>query len=603
MNDNRERISLLEQQVESLKEEKRAILDAIELAANMCNFQIILNKIEDPIPIMEKTTARIRQIIHFKALSFFRASKEDEDFYQEYTDPADFSSYFTREVKQLIEDNNFSHALRKNKPLVVSSLDHQDQIILHSMNTSSRIWGMFIGVLASSSAEITDLSLFLFSITIIACSHALESFELYRQIGDKNKKLNENIHKVEEARRALQEEEEKYRALFEQATCSIILYDVESRKAVEFNDTAYQSLGYTREEFEELRIENYELDKSEKEIQIRMQKFCMEEQSSFETQHRRKDGEIRDILVNNRCIHIHGKDFLLSLLTDITEQKRNEAERVLLEKQLRQAQKIESIGTLAGGIAHDFNNILAIIMGYAELSLLDIPQSKSMERVHSNLSQLILAATRAKKLVSQILTFSRKGEETLRPIVVNSIINESLGMLRSTIPTTIEIQRHIEDEPLLILGDGTQVHQVMVNLCTNAAQAIGGKPGVITVEVKRFDWDAEHMDILDIRIEQILKSGSYVQITVSDTGHGMEPDLLERVFDPYFSTKEPGQGTGLGLAVVRGIVRNYGGYITLNSKPGEGTLVYILIPLLDPYEYPEMEPGETIFLDEDTIVL
>ncbi len=603
MNDNRERVRLLEQQVESLQEEKRAILDAIELAANLCNFRISLNKIENPMLIMEETTARIRQLIHFKALSFYRVSEEDADFYQEYTDPADSSSYIAREVNQLIEDKKFSQALRKNKPVVVSSLDHQDQIILHSMNTSSRTRGIFIGVLASSAAEITDLSLFLFSITIIACSHAMESFELYRQIRDKNIKLNENIHKVEEARRALQEEEEKYRALFEQATNSIILYDVERRKAVEFNDTAYQSLGYTREEFRELRIEDYEVDKSEKEIQIRMQKFCMKGQYSFETQHRRKDGEIRDILVNSRCIRIQGKDYILAFLTDITEQKRNEVERVLLEKQLRQAQKIESIGTLAGGIAHDFNNILAIIMGYVELSLLDIPGSKSMERVRSNLSQLILAVTRAKKLVSQILTFSRKGEETLSPIVVNSIINESLGMLRSTIPTTIEIQQHIENEPLLILGDATQVHQVMVNLCTNAAQAMEGKPGVITVEVKRFDWNAEHMDILDMRMEQNIKSGSYVQITVNDTGHGMEPDLVERVFDPYFSTKEPEQGTGLGLAVVQGIVRNYGGYITLNSKPGEGTLVYILIPLVDPSEYPEMEPGETIFLEEDTIVL
>jgi PAS domain S-box-containing protein len=413
--------------------------------------------------------------------------------------------------------------------------------------------------------------------------------------------LDLKVNDVEKIR-LLEESEGKYRAMFEQAVNSIVLYDAKTRKAVEFNDTAHESLGYTREEFKELRIEDYEAEKSGEEVQAQIQEFCLKGEHSFETRHRRKNGEIRDILVNCRFIRIHDREYLLAFFTDITMQKRNEAERIWLEKKLRQTQKIESIGTLAGGIAHDFNNILSIIQGYAELSLMDI--TESMKQTRENLSQLVQAVRRAKKLVRQILTFSRKVEETRKPVVVNSIVKESLSMLRSTLPTTIDIRRDIDDEPFVILGDATQVHQIMVNLCTNSTQAIAGKPGIITVKVKRVEQREEDIDtdFAAANIANIIKPGSYVQITVSDTGCGMTPEVLERVFDPYFTTKEEKQGTGLGLAVVEGIVRNYQGHINIDSKPGQGTHVNILIPLADPSEYPEKNPEETIPTEDDTIV-
>ena len=262
-----------------------------------------------------------------------------------------------------------------------------------------------------------------------------------------------------------------------------------------------------------------------------------------------------------------------------------EVERETLEKQLRKAQKMESIGTLAGGIAHDFNNILGIILGYAELALLEAPNNDTLNK---NVEQLIQAVDRAKKLVKQILTFSREGDETPKPLVVNPIVKEVLEMLRSTLPTTINIQHYIQKEALTLLGNPTEVHQILMNLCTNAVQAMQGKAGILRVELKEIE----------------SPSGlSYLGLTVSDTGDGIPPDILERIFDPYFTTKKPGEGTGLGLSVVHGIVKRYGGGIKIDTKPGKGTTVTVKIPLIDV----ELKPKEVILHDiptgDETILL
>jgi signal transduction histidine kinase len=267
-------------------------------------------------------------------------------------------------------------------------------------------------------------------------------------------------------------------------------------------------------------------------------------------------------------------------LREIEERYRAlEVERETLEKQLRKAQKMESIGTLAGGIAHDFNNVLGIILGYAELVLLEAPNKN--DTLNKNVQQLIQAVDRAKKLVKQILTFSREGDEKPSPLVVNPIVKEVLEMLRSTLPTTINIQHYIQKEALTLLGNPTEFHQILMNLCTNAAQAMQGKVGILRVELKEIE----------------SPSGlSFLRLTVSDTGDGIPPDILERVFDPYFTTKKPGEGTGLGLSVVHGIVKRLGGVIKIDSTPGKGTIVSVKIPLIDV----ELKPKEVLLHDIPT---
>lgn len=240
-----------------------------------------------------------------------------------------------------------------------------------------------------------------------------------------------------------------------------------------------------------------------------------------------------------------------------------------LEKQLRQAQKMEAIGTLAGGIAHDFNNILSPILGYTELVLERLPPGGEE---HNLLSEVQNASRRAVDLVRQILTFSRQGEQERKPVRIHLIVKEALKLLRASIPSTITIKQNVEDCGL-ILADPTQIHQVLMNLCTNAYHAMRDKGGEMEVGLSVVDlsttveWD-----------DLPLPPGRYVKLHVRDSGCGMTKDLQERIFEPYFTTKNKGEGTGLGLSVVLGIVQNHDGHITVDSEPGQGTEFQVYLP-------------------------
>jgi PAS domain S-box-containing protein len=253
---------------------------------------------------------------------------------------------------------------------------------------------------------------------------------------------------------------------------------------------------------------------------------------------------------------------------NITDHKLAEEERMRLEAQLVQAQKMEAIGTLAGGIAHDFNNILSAILGYSELVLDDVLEP---EKVKSEIKEVIKAADRAKDLVKQILTFSRGTETTYSPLELSPIIKESFKMLRSVIPTTIEFRPDIINSGL-VMSDPTQIYQLMMNLCTNAAHAMDKTGGVLTVSLKKVDIDTAAASGLD------LSPGPYLRLSISDTGHGMTSEVRERIFEPYYTTKVIGRGTGLGLSVVHGIVNSHGGAITCESEPGKWTTFDVYLP-------------------------
>ena len=250
------------------------------------------------------------------------------------------------------------------------------------------------------------------------------------------------------------------------------------------------------------------------------------------------------------------------------------------ERQLQQVLKIQAIGTLAGGIAHDFNNILFPIVGYTELTMDEVSEDSV---AHKNLEEILKAAHRAKNLVQQILTFSRQSDQERKPIKVQNIITETLRLLRASIPASIEIIHKIQDDCGHIMGDPTQIHQVIMNLCTNAYHAMqdkGGKLEVILTEI-----DVGYKEMID---KVGMQPGKHLRLLVKDEGCGMEASVLDRIFEPYYTTKEQGKGTGLGLSVIHGIVKNHRGDITVKSTPGKGTIFQVYLPLIEDVD-PDVE--------------
>lgn len=266
------------------------------------------------------------------------------------------------------------------------------------------------------------------------------------------------------------------------------------------------------------------------------------------------------------------------------------------EKQLQQIDKLQAIGTLAGGIAHDFNNILFPIIGYTQMVIEDVSENSQIKK---NLEEVLNATNRAKDLVTQILTFSRQSSQEYRPLRIQPLIKEALKLLRASIPTTIEIVHHTDSACGATMGDPTQIHQVIMNLCTNAFHAMQETGGILEINLNEFDIDAD-----DLLAKIGMKPGRYIQLEVIDTGHGMKPAVLERIFEPYFSTKEQGKGTGLGLSVTHGIVKSHGGDIRVSSKPGKGTTFQVYLPLIK-YSAVEIESviSETAAIGSECVLL
>jgi PAS domain S-box-containing protein len=299
---------------------------------------------------------------------------------------------------------------------------------------------------------------------------------------------------------------------------------------------------------------------------------------------------------------VDGRLVRLQVATDITEQKAIEAERRGYEARIQQMQKMEAIGTLAGGIAHDFNNILSAVIGYAELALIDASEDPHLQH---NLRQIQAAGLRARDLVRQILTFSRQEEKALRPLQIGLQVKEALKMLRSSLPSTIEIDPRIDGGVDPVLADPTQIHQIVMNLCANAAQAMEEAGGVLTVGLSQ-----ERLEAEEARRLADLGAGDYACLSVADTGVGIPPELQDKIFQPYFTTKEKGKGTGLGLAVVHGIVQSYGGAIRLESAPGRGARFAVYLPTIKaPAEAPPRPAAlptgreRVLFVDDEASIV
>lgn len=355
-------------------------------------------------------------------------------------------------------------------------------------------------------------------------------------------------------------------AAFAQAEELILITDSEG--GIQCVNPALQRLtGCTRPDAPGLRFGSVSNEWSRESLWVRLfQKLDEKKEWSGEIEGAHSDGSFKRVhLLIKPFFDPHGHiTHLVATGRDITVETR-------LQRQLRQAQKMEALGTLAGGIAHDFNNILAGVIGHAEMASLKADDPVS---VRHHIEQVLNAGNRAKSLVKQILAFSRQTDQESCPVQVAIIIKEALKLLRASLPTTIEIKQDIAPGNGLVLADPTQIHQLIMNLCSNAAHAMRETGGILEVSLREIDLTAADGDrSFD------LAPGRHLQLTVSDTGHGMTRETLDRIFDPFFTTKESGEGTGMGLSVVYSIVKSHHGAISASSEVGRGSRFTVLLPI------------------------
>jgi two-component system, cell cycle sensor histidine kinase and response regulator CckA len=327
----------------------------------------------------------------------------------------------------------------------------------------------------------------------------------------------------------------------------------------------------------------------------------------FEIEHRiLVQGEVRWVVENAQLEF--NEDMVavraFGTVRDITARKQAEEEKHQLEEQLRHAQKMQAVGTLAGGIAHDFKNILGVIMGHAEIALKSIDFQDERNRMH--LDKIFKVSQRANDLTKQILTFSRKEDIRKEPLLFTTIIRDALRLLRVSLPSSIDVKEQLHAEEAMVFANATQIHQVIFNLCTNSAYAMGDTPGTLTISVDAVDARAE-----DDSGGGELKPGAYLELLVRDTGSGISQDNLPRVFEPFFTTKKTGEGSGMGLSVVHGIVKEHGGSIRVHSEDGHGATIRILLPVttenaeeltVDAY-IPRRGSGRILVLDDERALL
>lgn len=400
---------------------------------------------------------------------------------------------------------------------------------------------------------------------------------------------------LKQAEETLKEEAIRRRMLVEQSRDGIVVLD-QNGKVYEANQRYADMLGYSMEEVLQLHVWDWDTQWTREQL-MEMVRKVDETGDRFETSHRRKDGTLYDVEISTNGTMCGGQKLIFCVCRDITARKR-------LEEHLRNVSKMEALGTLVGGIAHEFNNVLAIIMGNAELSLVDIPE---WSPAHYNLEEIRAASLRAKDVVRQLLSYIRKIEYKRKPLRLIPVIKDSINFLRATIPTNIDIHQNIKAEADCVLADPTQINQVMINLCMNAFHAMEETGGTLEI--------AMHNVVLgkdSVTIDPALAPGNYVKLTVSDTGKGIPPQIIGRIFDPFFTTKEVGKGSGMGLSIVHGIIKSCGGSISIESEPGKGTTASLFFPVvegetdLDPKPVVQESPTGSeriLFIDDEKSIV
>ena len=373
----------------------------------------------------------------------------------------------------------------------------------------------------------------------------------------------------------LQESEERFKKAFDFAASGVALIGIDGR-FLEVNTQLCHMFGYTDEEFLTKTLSDI-THNDDQHIGLKPFRQMLDgaiPSTWFERRCLHKDGRIIWAFISTALLHDNAGHplYFISHIQDLTEKKMAEEERKKLETQLRQSHKMEAVGTLAGGIAHDFNNILSAIMGNTQLAQLDVSADNPLQQ---RFEQILNASYRASDLVKQILVFSRQSEQKLKPVQIKLVVKEVLKLIRASLPASIEIRKAIDSDST-ILADPTQIHQIIMNFCTNAGHAMQGKGGILHINLTDVELDSDF-----VNSHPEIKCGPHVMLTVKDTGHGIPPHILKQIFDPFFTTKKKEEGTGMGLAVVHGIVKSHHGIVTADSSPGKSSTFTVYFPVVE----------------------
>ncbi|MDD5167800.1 MAG: ATP-binding protein [Syntrophales bacterium] len=584
------KIAFLEERVKHLEDVERFVIDAIELASSLGDFQSSINKLCDISRILEETGVRIQALIPFECKAFFLVDEGNHEFVMKYIDTPSHQSYIQNEIDYLIEDGTFAWVLREKRPIIVSCSDHR-KIMLHVMATTSRIRGVYVGLMCHDEQPIPIASLSILSIILLNSANAIESFELYGTI----REINSNLERID-----------NYRFLFNAAPDGVEVLDAFGN-ILDCNESQMKLLGYGREQLLGNSSSNFLSEQNQA-------SFAGYNESLRESGY--WEGEVVIISANGSAIPVWRKEKALYdkegkyvgavvYNRDISVRKKEEEEKQMLEARLKRAEKMEALGFLAGGVAHDLNNILGGLVSYPELILMKLSKDSPLRK---SIMTIQKSGQKAAAIVEDLLTLARRGIFEPQVINLNEVIteyfktpeHEKMKEFHSPFKLTVDL------DPNLMKIKGSPVHlsKMIMNLMSNAVEAVsdGGEINIRT-EYKYLDAPIKGYDVVE--------EGDYVVLTASDNGKGISANDLDKIFEPFYTKKVMGKsGTGLGLAVVWGTVKDHQGYIDVQSEVGKGSTFSIYLPVtidessssqtkisIDQY----MGNGETILVVDDVI--